>query len=410
MSAPTTAATSSAGATRRDIVANRPLMTLMLGHFTVDMYAGVLPLLYPLLTDKFDLSFSTVGLVSLAYSGVAAISQPLFGLVADRKGTRLIGLTLMWTGFMFATLGFASSFTMLIALAALAGFGSGAYHPMGALGAGAVIPPHQRNVAMSIYVMGGTLGVAVGPVVGALVFHFFGLSGTAALVIPGAGISLWMIAQMRVVAAKRGPAQPRVAPLPIPLGPMAVIIGLMMLRSWTLFGIQSFIPTWYKNLGYSSAVYSGLATTILLTSALGTIGSGSLADRRGRKLLLVLSSIAGVPAILLFAQFPGYPAFVSAALIGLLAASTGPLLLVMAQQLMVGRAGVASGLILGLGFVMGAIGVPVMGLIGDHWGLQNAFRTQAIVALAAVLLSLALPSEARMNDLTTRDAPATAAA
>ena len=276
MSAPTTAATSSAGATRRDIVANRPLMTLMLGHFTVDMYAGVLPLLYPLLTDKFDLSFSTVGLVSLAYSGVAAISQPLFGLVADRKGTRLIGLTLMWTGFMFATLGFASSFTMLIALAALAGFGSGAYHPMGALGAGAVIPPHQR-----------------------------GLSGTAAMIIPGAGISLWMIAQMRVVEAKRGPAQPRVAPLPIPLGPMAVIIGLMMLRSWTLFGIQSFIPTWYKNLGYSSAVYSGLATTILLTSALGTIGSGSLADRRGRKLLLVLSSIAGVPAILLFAQFPG---------------------------------------------------------------------------------------------------------
>ena len=42
--------------------------------------------------------------------------------------------------------------------AALAGPGSGAYHPMGALGANAVIDPNQRNVAMSVDVTGGTLG------------------------------------------------------------------------------------------------------------------------------------------------------------------------------------------------------------------------------------------------------------
>ncbi|MGH2548835.1 MAG: hypothetical protein ACRDHN_05565, partial [Thermomicrobiales bacterium] len=53
---------------KRDLLRNRPLMTLMLGHGTVDMYGGVLPVLYPLLTDKFDLSLSTVGLVSLAYA------------------------------------------------------------------------------------------------------------------------------------------------------------------------------------------------------------------------------------------------------------------------------------------------------------------------------------------------------
>ena len=47
--------------TRLDLLRNRPLMTMMLGHFTVDMYSGVIPLLYPLLTDKFDLSLSTVG-------------------------------------------------------------------------------------------------------------------------------------------------------------------------------------------------------------------------------------------------------------------------------------------------------------------------------------------------------------
>jgi FSR family fosmidomycin resistance protein-like MFS transporter len=69
---------------------------------------------------------------------------------------------------------------------------------------------------------------------------------------------------------------------------------------------------------------------------------------------------------------------------------------------MQGRAGVASGLILGLGFIMGAIGVPVMGAIGDALGLQSAFRIQAIIASAAIVLSLLLPTERALERLTAR--------
>jgi FSR family fosmidomycin resistance protein-like MFS transporter len=181
---------------------------------------------------------------------------------------------------------------------------------------------------------------------------------------------------------------------------MAVVVGMMMLRAWTLFGIQSFIPTWYKDLGYHASFYSSLATVLLLTSALGTVGSGSLADRFSRRTLLMISSFLSVPCILLFAQFPGWPAFGSAALIGLLAASTGPLLLVIAQQLMAGRAGMASGLILGLGFVMGAIGVPIMGAIADAHGIQTAMRFQALVAAGTIVLAWFLPTEARIRELT----------
>jgi hypothetical protein len=61
----------------KDFLRNGKLLTLMLGHFTVDSYVGVLPVLYPLLIGRFQLSLATVGLVSLAYSGMAAISQPL---------------------------------------------------------------------------------------------------------------------------------------------------------------------------------------------------------------------------------------------------------------------------------------------------------------------------------------------
>src|SRR6476620_1402141 len=117
----------------------------MLGHFTVDMYVGVIPMLYPLFRDKFDLSLETVGYVSLAYGGAASLSQPFFGVLADRRGTRLVGLALLWTATTFALLGFAPSFTWLVVIAAFSGLGSGLYHPLGALNARAVINEHERN-------------------------------------------------------------------------------------------------------------------------------------------------------------------------------------------------------------------------------------------------------------------------
>src|SRR5262245_23721685 len=116
-----------------DFLKNGKLLTLMLGHFTVDSYVGVLPVLYPLLIGRFHVSLATVGLVSLAYGGMAAFSQPVFGMIADRFGTRLTGLTLLWTALTFSVIGFADSFPLLVVLALLSGLGSGAFHPLGAL-------------------------------------------------------------------------------------------------------------------------------------------------------------------------------------------------------------------------------------------------------------------------------------
>ena len=95
---------------RTSVFRNRPLITLCLGHMTIDMYGGLLPVLYPVLSGKFDLTLATVGLVSLAYSGMGSISQPLFGWLADRYGTRLTGAALIWTAASFAAIAFAPSF------------------------------------------------------------------------------------------------------------------------------------------------------------------------------------------------------------------------------------------------------------------------------------------------------------
>src|SRR5690349_1761039 len=80
------AATSVERSRRFGLLQNRALLTLMLGHFTVDSYAGLLPVLYPLLIQTYSLDLKTVGLVSLAYSGASSLVQPLFGWLADKTG------------------------------------------------------------------------------------------------------------------------------------------------------------------------------------------------------------------------------------------------------------------------------------------------------------------------------------
>ncbi len=395
-------------AAQTSVLRNRPLLTLMSGHFSVDLYVGLLPVLYPLLTARFTLDLKTVGLVSLAYSGMASISQPFFGWIADRYGTRFIGLALVWTAVMFSTIGFAPSFPVLLMLAAAAGIGSGCYHPLGALNANAVIPEKQRNVAMSVYVTGGTMGVALGPIIGAVIFTLFGIHGTVVMFFPGIFSAIWLLFEMRKIAVRRpAPVKPGtvVARAPIPIGPMLAIIGVMASRSWTVIGIEAFIPTWYKSLGYGATFYGPLATTVVVASALGTIGSGTLADRYGRRAVIVGALILTVPVIILFAQFTGPIGFLTGAGVGFLAASTGPLMLVMAQQLMAGRAGMASGLILGLGFVTGAIGVPVMGALADAFGIAAAMRFQAVIVLLTIAVAFFLPSEEYFR-IRTRDSEA----
>lgn len=365
----------------------------MLGHFTVDTFVGVLPVLYPLLISRFELNLGTVGLVSLAYVGTSSLSQPFFGHLADRIGTRQAGFALAWTAATFAAVGFMPSFPLLVLAAAIAGLGSGAFHPFGALAVSRLLPRRARNTGMSVYVTGGTLGVALGPLIGIAAFALLGLQGTVLLLIPGLALSALVTRNLRAGSERSRHQTDRRTQRMIPWIPLAVTIAVAMSRSWTISTLQAFIPTWFHQLGYEPWFYGPLATTIVLASAVGTVGSGSLADRFGRKAIVLGSLVLSVPAVWLFVSFPGPQAFVFGGLVGLLAASTNPLMLMIAQELMAARAGMASGLILGLGFVGGAIGVPVMGAIADQVGLGSALLLQVPIVVATIFVAVLLPSE-----------------
>ncbi len=391
---------------------NRGLMTLMLGHLTVDSYVGLLPVLYPLLIQRFSLNLATVGLVSLAYSGMAAVSQPLFGVLADRVGTRFTGAAVIWTVVTFAAIGFAPNFPTLVGVAALSGLGSGAFHPFGAVTVRGLLPERGANLAMSVYVTGGTLGVAVGPLIGVVLFTLLGVRGTALLLVPGLASAGFVLFAMRRPEPRSRPAAAGGGARVLAVAPLVAVIAVMASRSWTLTTLQAFTPTWYHRLGYSPWFYGSLATTIVLSSAIGTVGTGSLADRWGRKAVILGSLLLSIPAVGLFVAFPGSLGFLWAIGIGALAGSTAPLCLMLAQELMRGRTGLASGLVMGLGFVTGAIGVPITGIVADRWGLQSALMLQVAVVLATIPIALALPGEPLLRRLhePTGGAPRAAAA
>jgi FSR family fosmidomycin resistance protein-like MFS transporter len=302
------------------------------------------------------------------------------------------------------------SYPVLVGLALLSGLGSGAFHPSGALDVRSLLPKARRSLGMSVYVTSGTVGVAAGPLVGIVLFSFFGVRGTGVLVIPGlltGGYLLWrMREQVRTAAGRTRAAAATTGPVPIVA--LAAVILVMMSRSWTMSAFQSFTPTWYRELGYGPEFYGPLATVLVLSQAVGTVGCGSLADRYGRRAVILITLVLSIPAILLFTMYPGPQGFLFAILIGFLAASTQPLMLLMAQQLMASRAGLASGLVMGLGFVTAAIGVPINGAIADVWGLQRSLETHVLLVLVTIAVAWLLPTEALVERYATRPEPVVA--
>src|SRR5829696_8423073 len=116
-----------------DVIKNRALSAFMLGHFTNDLFMGVLTALLPILKSEYGLSNAEIGLIALVQSGTGSILQPFFGLVADRFRMRwFVPAIILWDSACVASFGLAQNERQLLICAALLGVGSAAFHPYGA--------------------------------------------------------------------------------------------------------------------------------------------------------------------------------------------------------------------------------------------------------------------------------------
>jgi FSR family fosmidomycin resistance protein-like MFS transporter len=392
------------------IVRSRALVVLMLGHFSNDMLGGVLPVLFPSMKLQYGLTNAQLGLVTLAFTATSSLTQPLFGYFSDTHGRRwFVPATLIWGALCAACYGFVTSYLAFIALAALAGIGSGAFHPLGASNAAAVSQDEHRNSAMSFYTVAGGIGYGLGPIVGSLLLGAFGPRGTLGLLVPGFTAATLIWPQMRLVerAREARAATTRALRASSDWGALSRVILVTMLRSWVFLSVLQLSPIWYSEIGFSQAFYGSLAAVIILAGAAGTLLGGGLADRIGQRRVIVTTLLLAIPALLLYVAFPGPHGLLLAALVGFFCDASLSITLVMAQRLVPGRIGVASGVILGLGFVTGGIGVPITGRIADLFGMQVALASLTVLLALGSLVALTIPTSSATARESTVDPTAT---
>jgi FSR family fosmidomycin resistance protein-like MFS transporter len=134
-----------------------------------------------------------------------------------------------------------------------------------------------------------------------------------------------------------------------------------------------------------------LLSLFLFTGAIGTVFGGPLADRFGLRPVLLSSFVASVPLILVYVLVGGAVGGVTLALAGAAVIGTFGLTIVMSQEYMPGRVGMASGLSIGLAIGLGGVAALSLGAVADAVDLRTAILATAAGPAVCVLLTLLLP-------------------
>ena len=154
-------------------------------------------------------------------------------------------------------------------------------------------------------------------------------------------------------------------------------------------GLMTYIPFYYIDYLKGDPMYSGkLISTFLLGGVAGTILGSILADRFGHKPLLVISLLLTSLLIPLILVVRGPALFAVLAVIGLALISSFTVTIVMAQRLLPQNLGIASGLMVGFAIGVGGLGVTLLGLIADHFGIPLALKSIMILPIIGLGLSL----------------------
>jgi MFS transporter, FSR family, fosmidomycin resistance protein len=388
---------SATSADARAGVDRRAMGVLSGGHMFTDVAQGSVPALLPFLVADEHISLAAASALVLAATISSSVIQPLFGHVSDRVSLPwLMPLGPALGGLGIALAGLAPSYGLTFAAIVLSGLGVAAFHPEGSRFAN-YVSGTRRARGMSLFSVGGNVGFALGPVLVTPLLLTFGLHGTAFVLIPTglmAAVLLYELPRLKgfrrdLVGGRVQQTRQKEA-----WGPFARLAGVIALRSFVYFGMVTFIPLYYVGVLHASKALGNTAlTAMLLGGAAGTLMGGPLADRFGRRTVLVASMSVIPPLVVAFLLSGPAVAIVFAALTGMVTIATFAVTIVMGQEYLPGRIGVASGVTIGLSIGLGGIGAPLLGLVGDAHGLRAVFETIAVLPLAALGLGLTLPRQ-----------------
>ncbi len=376
----------------------RGLTLLGLTHTCTDTCQGAVPALLPFLAAARGYSFAALGSLVLAATIGSSLIQPLFGLMSDRvRQSWLMPAGVALAGAGLAVVGLLDSYALTVAAIAVSGIGVAAFHPEGARYAG-IAAGARRGRGMSMFSVGGNVGFALGPLLTTPLILIFGLPGTLGLVVLPAIMAVVLQRNLphlhELERARKAAAAASGVRRQDQWGPFSVLGGIVAIRSGVYFGLQAFVPLWFvTRLGTGEGTANAALTAMLVAGALGTLIGGQLVDTIGPKRVLVGSILASMPLVIVFPLVGPGAGFAVLALIGLVIIASFSVTVVLGQQYLPNRPGLASGVTLGLAIGMGGVVATILGVVADAHGIETVLWIVACLPLPAALLSLLLPRE-----------------
>lgn len=411
---------------------SRLFWAVALGHMVNDFFMSAGPVILAFLSVSIlPMSNTQIGLTVSASQLAGAVSQPGFGLWADRTGGRWLGAGgVAWTVsfFMVCLVGAQTGAFWLMFLPFVArALGSGAFHPVGSMHA--ADSDNSRSASnMAYFFLMGQLGLALGPAMTGFILDLTNPDMAATfthsisqavnfevnwwgsvnsvfilgiIAFPVVGFMLTAIPNRTryrsdremAAAAVTTTTTPKNARLPVR---GFLLLGLMVgLRSLGQPGSVTFIPVLFQDKGWTPAEYGAITSSFWIASGIAGVMFGNLADRIDRRLVVTGSMLSSAPAFFLLPLVDGPLAFVMAILAGGLSGGSHSIIVVLAQDMVPSAKAFASGSILGFIFAMAALGSFLIGTISDQIGLEVTFQLVAGLMAVAGVLALNLPSRNR---------------
>lgn len=375
------------------------LFSIAFAHLLNDMLQAVIPSVYPILKDSYQLSFTQIGLITFAYQMAASILQPFVGLYTDKKPqpySQIYGMLFTLCGIIL--LSFADHFYIIIISVILVGIGSSIFHPEASrisfLASGG-----KRGLAQSVFQLGGNAGTAIGPLLVALLvvpnsqkyILIFVIVATIALFVLR-HIAVWYDNHLTLRSKKKVEIiLPDLSQTKIIVS-VVILLVLIFSKFFYMASMSSYF-TFYLiekfNLSVQDAQFH--LFLFLASCAVGTLMGGPMGDKFGRKYVIWFSVLGAAPFALMLPYVDLFWTGVLSVIIGLIISSAFPAILVYAQELLPKKLGMVSGLFYGFAFGMGGLGSALLGYTADHIGIERVYEICAYLPLIGII-ALFLPN------------------
>ncbi|REE70475.1 FSR family fosmidomycin resistance protein-like MFS transporter [Paenibacillus taihuensis] len=378
-------------------------------HLMNDTMQAVVAALFPILQKSLTLSYGQIGWIAFTLNMTSSIMQPLVGYFSDKRPAPWmlpVGMGLSLIG--MAGLAFAPGFWFVLLAVVFVGLGSAIFHPEGSrvvyFAAGG-----RRGLAQSIYQVGGNAGSSLAPLMTIFLFVPLGQSGAiwgtllaASAILILLRVVPWYREQLeqhgkpvkRAANKASATSENKLSRSTVTMA-LTILVLLVFGRSWYMSGISTFYQFFAEN-KYGLSVREAQVPIFLFMAAgvLGTFFGGVMADRIGRKRMIALSMGCATPFALILPHLPLMWIYPVTFILGFVLLSGYSVSVVYAQELLPGKVGMASGLITGLAFGMGALGAVVLGKLAEAWGLDQMMTSSSFLPIIGIL-SFLLPPDRR---------------